>query len=274
MFYQDPSQVITAVQSSAKRFPHINALIDRHDYKRWEKRLKNAPDFEKELTEAPTFNLLNLLSSVHLEQQYPALLKNGTPVIQNLENWLTLFPELAKDDVFRGKIKNLDRDNFLSTLSELLLAAGLHGLGYKLKFEHKFTIPATNGNRDVDLTITTSNQEVIHIEVYSPYMPAHDGFFGLDDDDVPFSKKVAFKMDDKFGAGQVNGLNGKVLVAVDVQKIDSFHIRKQLAGRSNDDTFLNLANYLPPPVDGCLFYRGDITAANQSFIFEQIVLKK
>lgn len=253
-------------------YPNVNALIDRHDYKRWEKRLIKSPDFEKDLTAAENFNILNLLSTVHLELQYPQLDRLGTPVIQNLERWLAPFPALLKDNNFQGKIKNLDRDSFLSTLSELLVAAELHRLGFAVTFEQPFIIPATNGNRDVDLTITTLTGEIIHIEIYSPFMPAYDGFFNFNDDDVPFSKRAAFKMDDKFGTGSVTGLNGKVLVAVDAQKVDGFRRRKLLTGKSNDELYLEMAAYLPAAVDGFLFFRGDIIAA-QSFVFEKLVLK-
>jgi hypothetical protein len=273
MFYQQPSQAINEIQATALLYTNINLLIDRHDYKRWEKRLNQSPDFQKELTESATFNLLNLLSTVNIERRYPAVLRLGTPVAENLEQWLSNFPALLKDDIFRGKIKNLDRDNFLSTLSELIVAAEFHRLGFAAAFEHRFNIPAIKGNRDVDLTITMNNGEIVHIEVYGPYMPANDGFSDFKADNNAFSKKVAFKMDDKFGPGEVVGLKGKVLLAVDTEKVDAFRVQRLLTGTVNDQLYLKMAAYLPQAVDGYLFFRGNI-AAIPSFVFEKIILKK
>src|SRR5690606_33242872 len=133
-------------------------------------------------------------------------------------------------------------------------------LGCKIKFEHKFSIPATGSNRDIDLTIETPTKEIIHIEIYSPSIKAEDGFSKLDDADVPFSKKAAFKMNDKFGTGEISGLSGKILLAVDTYKVDMFSIRRQLSGKNNDALYSDMVTYLPQAVHGYLFFNGNITA--------------
>jgi hypothetical protein len=271
--YQDIPEAILAIQAIAAEYPNINAFIDRNDYARWQKRLGQSADFEAELT-AGTFNIVRLFIAVDLERRYPELPRYGTAVIRNLEYWLGLFPQLVRDKKFPGKLKNLDRDSFLSTLSELLVAAHVQSLGLAVTFEHKFTVPSKNGQPDVDLTVSNSTGETLHLEVYSPYLPVEErGFLGLDDADEAFSKKVAFKMDDKFGPGAVSGLNGKVLLAVDTQKVDMFGIRRRLTGQTTENLYSDMANYLAFAVDGYLFFRGDITAP-QSFIFEKLVLKK
>lgn len=272
MFYKNPQHVIDSVKATAAVYPNINTLISHRDYNKWQKKLEKSLDFESDLTNAKTFNLLNLLSTVNIEMSNPEVSRLGLPVITNLEQWLIYFPQLLTDKMFHGKIKNLDDDSFLATLSELVVAAYFYDLGNTIKFEHKFFIPTTSGNRDIDLTIEIPTKEKVHIEIYSPSIIAEDGFNALNDADEPFSKKVAFKMDDKFGDGAISGLSGKVLLAVDTYKIDMFSIRDQLTGKSSADFYTRMAAYLPSAVDGYLFFQG-IISNPQSFIFEKLVLK-
>ncbi|MBL1410106.1 hypothetical protein [Sphingobacterium faecale] len=272
MFYENTQQAIDCLKAVAALYPNINELLNNYDYIRWQRKLEKSSDFEFDLIEPRVFNLLNLLSTVHIEKQYPQFYSVGTPIVANLERWLACFPELLKDVAFHGKIKNLDDTSFLSTLSELLVAEHFRLLGYKIRFEHKFSIPATGGNRDIDLTIESPTKETVHIEIYSPSMKIDDGFGRLDDSDIPFSKKVAFKMNDKFGNDEISGLSGKILLAVDTYKIDMFSVRKQILGKNNDALYSEMVNYLPQAVHGYLFFYGNINAV-ESFIFEKLIFK-
>ncbi|BAU51861.1 hypothetical protein [Mucilaginibacter gotjawali] len=49
------------------------------------------------------------------------------------------------------------------------------------------------------------------------------------------------------------GLEGKVLLAVDTQKVDMLHVKEALIGQNNNDLYLSMARYLPRAVDGYLF---------------------
>ncbi|MDB5128345.1 hypothetical protein [Mucilaginibacter sp.] len=270
--FGDIQDCMTAITSVLVSYPNISVMVGNRDINKWQQLLVASSGFEGYLTSAPTFNLLNVLASAAVERRQNLMPGTSNTILNNLEQWLRFFPQLLKDRPFKGKIKNLDKDNFLSTMSELSLAALLLNQGFKVKFEHKFRLVLDGGNRDVDLTIEDNNGIIVHIEVYGPTIAAENGFLAPTEHHEPFQHKVDLKVKDKFGAGRVAGLNGKVLLAVDTTKVDAFSIADRLFGANREKLYQQMAANLPVAVDGILFFQTHVTL-NPGFIFEKLILK-
>lgn len=150
-------------------------------------------------------------------------------------------------------------------MSELSLAAYFKQQNLLISFEKVFTRLESNSKKDIDVTVSDTNGNSFHLEVYMPNKNVEaQGFFNPCDDDYHFSYKAGKKLLDKFGTQGIAGLNGEVLLAINSFFFE-MHLVKQTIGIDTDYSAL-IAN-LPAWVDGILVFRDDFLSRNSLILY-------
>lgn len=112
------------------------------------------------------------------------------------------------------------------------------------------------------------------MEVYMPNKKLDiDGFFDPTNDDSHFKRKIDLKLSDKFGDKGLIGLNGKVILGVNIIFFDSIYIQTQIKNLEHDFLFDNIGIRMPVGVDGILFFEDDFQGSN-SFKLHKIICNK
>ena len=274
-FYNIDSSIVS-IKNAIKQFSNIDSLFEVKDYLNWHAKLLAEPDYKDFLFgNNVNLNFLNLSAMVayDLENTHPNHTSSFIQIYSNLNRWLGLFPQLMSDDSFKIKLKNLSAYSFSATLSELSISAVFKSLGYSIKFETAFKQLVTNNNRDVDVSIFDNDGNVLHIEVYMPNDERSlEGFIDINEGNADFKFKVERKLEKKFGIEGISGLNGVVLLAINIAHFDLMFIKSALPFFSNNDLFLDMKVKLPKGIDGMLFFSDGFTNSIP-FHFEQLVLK-
>ncbi|UII26601.1 hypothetical protein LVD15_25445 [Fulvivirga maritima] len=264
------TECIQYAKESIIRYNAIDNLINDDDYLKWQNKMTDENDFYDYFFGGK--NNLNFLIIAVLISRPISGNRNYKIYFEKLNQYLTEFPELQTDKGFKDKITNLGGVNFFSTLSELTLAVQLKSMGYKIIFEHPFTHKVSGNRRDVDITITGDKGEEIHFEVYMPNkeLPPNSasGFITLDAHDESLFNKLKGKMIKKFGKAGFSGLNGKVLLAVNIAFMQLLNLRNVLQPVEEEENvhreiFKEIE--FAPEVDGVIIFRDDFSSDNSFY---------
>lgn len=254
-------------------YANIKKIVTLDDFKIWEQKLLGKSNFEDYLLNESKFNLLNLsvLTGYNLEKNFDdSMFAHYRRLLSKLDNYLKVFPDLLSDPSFIAKIKNIEQFNFLSVLTELSLSFYFKMLQLDIKFETPFNQIKSNKKRDVDITVSDSKGNNMHIEVYMPNKQSEiDGFFDPNEDDHHFEYKIGKKLLDKFGENGISELKGTILLAVNIAFFDMLTIKRTITVKQD---FIHLLQHLPIGVDGLLIFEDNFANEN-SFRFIQWVLK-
>jgi|GEM_PF-1217769 len=271
--FTDDADCISKVSGLISNYPNIDSMVIMQDYNNWQRLLTKAGGYEVYWdSQSQKLNLLLTAMVAYCNTVIQTKLTTHTlNILEKLDNWLSVFQELTKDKNFKGKIKNLDGFNFLSSLSELTLGNYFAQAGYKVAFESKFRQTEATARKDVDVTVQDSSGKVINFEVFMPNNETDlNGFFDPSDRDGYFTYKVWKKMEDKFGTAGFSGLTGKTYLAVNYAFFDEFYRNSLLPIFSNQFAFESLSLSLPAGVDGILFFRDDFSVRD-SFFYDTLI---
>lgn len=268
---------ISLIQNALSHFSNIALLVTDSDYSAWHTMLSGKANIRDFLFGTDQrLNFLNLSAMVAFDLVSSEVDHLGSPFVQmisNLDKWLGQFPELTKSESFKVKLYNPAAYSFPATMSELSIASAFRSLGFKITFETAFKQVSNGKNRDVDITVVDSHGNKMHIEVYMPHEQAvFDGFFDVDSGNANFKFKVERKLDRKFGSNGISGLNGAVLLAVNIAFFDQLLVNSALPFLSNDGIYLDLKKNLATGIDGLLFFRDGFTRSIP-FLLEQLMIK-
>jgi hypothetical protein len=251
------TSAIALAQNGLSTAANVNSLIQKKDYAFWEKRLRKEKNINSYLLNNKNYNLLNLsvVVGLHIAASDPnEITAHAKKTLEALDGYLSLFPELLTDKSFIHKLKNLEGMSFLSTLCELSLAKYFKEKGFLVGFETPFSQTGSLPKKNVDLSITDTDGNIFHFEVYMPANSTDiDGFFSPTEEDHHFEYKVMKKLEDKFGKKGIAGISGKVFLAINVSFYDDLRIRGILSD-GNFDLFARAKKHLPDGVDGAVFF--------------------
>jgi hypothetical protein len=264
-----PSSCIALAKVALEMHPHVEDLLELSDFQNWEKMLnrKKIPDYVFGNT---PFNLLTIcvVGGFGLREN---LLDPGTAqalrLLTKLNEYLVRFPNLKTDSSFKEKIRNLEKYNFLGTMSELSLAYFYADLDYTITFEQPFRQLSQSRKKNVDVTISNQYGEKIHFEVYTPVdQDGIDGFFSPTDGNHHYEYKIAKKALDKFGDVGIMGLSGHVFLAVNTAIMALITIEKQVDQQSLNRAYKRILSELPPGLNGLLLFHDDFNTANSLYL--------
>ncbi|MCA8833285.1 hypothetical protein [Hymenobacter pini] len=297
------AECLAYIEKSKIEFPVLHELISAHDLLAWERKLADVPSLDDfllgpvgeeenaeddpnlddgwegaapvEQAEVTKWNLLSVTFTAGFcgaNGHETDICRHAQRLLTKLSLYLETFPELKLDKRFLGKIRNLVGVNFLATLSELSLAYQLHMSKLNVTFETPFKLPGATGNKDVDLTATHPDGYTFHLEVYTPSNSITGrGFFNLKEDDQLFKSKIRQKLFAKFGREEIQELNGRVFLAVNIALMDMLRIKRGLFGLNSN--YQELARVIPRHIDGLLLFDDDFGTDN-SFHFQRLLLKE
>jgi len=256
-------------------FPILSEIVKPGDFNNWVRKLESCASMDDYFfLENPGLNLLyvSVLTGKGLETQGEAEpYVHCKRLLQKLSLYLHTFPALKANRVFRGKVQNLNQLSLLSTLSELSLAYQLAAGGQQVKFETKFKVGEASAEKDIDLSATDSNGELVHYEVYMPISQLEaDGFLDLNQDDAYFEKRTKAKLWEKFGNGEITGLRGQIVLAINTAPFDTFRLKNLLSLTASDAA--KLRTLIPPYMDGLLLFDDGFESDN-SFKFVRRLMK-
>tara|TARA_R110000868_G_scaffold166310_2_gene400293 strand:+ start:703 stop:1539 length:837 start_codon:yes stop_codon:yes gene_type:complete len=274
--FNSEQECIHFARLATPKYHNLQEIITDSDFTNWNDILMREVDFEDFLIgKNAKLNLLITLIMVGLgisrEISNP-ILNHSHKLLSKLNAYLDSLPSLKRDKNFNGKIKNLGGLNFLSTLSELSLADWLNDQGFQIQFETPFRQTISGKNRDIDLSATDGRGNVIHFEVYMPNKQFDsDGFFDPNEQDHILLRKIDKKLTNKFGTTDIEGLSGKVFIAINKIFFEIVHMKTVLPFFTNDQLFVNMANKLPNHVDGIFVFEDGFDREN-SFKFEKLLI--
>lgn len=188
-------------------------------------------------------------------------------LIKKLELYLECFPNLQKNKSFRAKVGNLAGFNFLSTLSELSIAAYLKQAGATITFEQRFQKLSDSKRNDVDITVTDKDGVKVHLEVYAPSdQDVMDGFMDPVEGNYHYAYKVAMKLMNKFGNQGIGGLTGDVLLAINTAFLHPMQLQKLHSWQTISEVHHEILINLPPGVAGLLQFSDNFGSDNSIHI--------
>lgn len=269
----DLAEIMRYVDIGLTSFPNILSLIKDNDIRSWENKIGKSKSYKQYLLEESNFNILTLSYIIGYEKFYNVA--DNPPITQlifrKLESYLDQFPDLLSDKSFINKIKNLEGLNFLSTLSELSLASYFLQQGFSIGFETRFIRKDSGKRKDVDVTVQDKKGNSFHLEAYMPTEQSFiDGFFDPHSEDHHLEFKIGKKLLDKFGTDGITGLNGQVLLAVNIAMFDMIRLKLVTGLKINHK---NLITFLPPDTHGFLLFHDDFATIN-SFQIIKLVEKE
>ena len=271
--FNNIEECMTYANAGINHCENIKQIISPNDYEIWEQKLREKIDFENYLINESKLNLLNLsiLTGYGLANNADDFMfAHYRRLLDKLNNYLATFPVLLSDESFIAKVKNIEQFSFLSLITELSLASYFKTLQLNIKFETAFRLIKSNKKRDVDITVSDSKGNEMHLEVYMPNKQSEiDGFFNPGDDDHHFEYKIGKKLLDKFGENGIADLKGTTLLAVNIAFFDMLQIKRTINPQQD---FTHLLQYLPTGVDGFFVFEDNFRDEN-SFRFIQWVLK-
>ena len=275
--FKDINDCIELSKIAISQYSKLSEIIDENDFAIWHKKLNDSNDFENFLIGIDTkLNIFNTTVMVGLsirKSLNDSLFNHYKMLLKKTENYLMAFPDLANNKSFRSKIKNIENLNYLSSLSELSLALYLKQSGCVVAFETKFKQAVSQKKRDIDITVTDKYKNIFHIEVYMPNQHLDiSGFFNPNQEDSTFSRKIKYKLFDKFGQEGINEIKGKILLAVNKVFFDMIHIKTVLPFFNNKNVYNEILELLPKDINGILFFEDDFSEEN-SFRFESLLTK-
>lgn len=262
MVIEPITTIIEKVVFSKADYNNIAPLVTEAILTAWEKTLAKSFPPEKFIIDSK-FNLLTTLFIACHEKEYRTEYepKQAMRILNTLNEYLTVFPDLLSDDKFKAKITNLGGYNFLSTLSELSLAKFLHYKNYKITFESKYRKKNKKDEKDIDLKIADENGNVFFIEIYTPTDEADiNGFFSPQEFADKLKNKLAFKATDKFTDIDYSSLRGKRLLAANTLFSDIFSMNIRFF--NCDNYFNQLIRIMPDELDGVLIFEDNFYDAN------------
>lgn len=275
--FNSVADCILYFETCQKAFPVLNEIVKPGDFKGWVRKLEfyaNPSLDDYFFTINLSRNLLYISVATGwglLTNQESEPLRLYKQMLAKLSLYLQNFPELKANRSFRGKAQNLNELGLLPTLSELSLAYQLAASGQEVKFETKFRRADTGTVKDVDLTATDSNGEVVHYEVYMPNKDLEvEGYFDLSQDDTLFADRIKAKILDKFGNGVVNELEGSTLLAINTAFFDTLRLKNALSLAAADDAWLR--TLIPEHMAGLLLFDDDFET-HDSFTFVRRLMK-
>jgi len=275
-FFDNINECIDLLIQAINKYSSLNEIIEPKDFKYWTHKLNNCKDINDFLfVKSNNLNLLTISAYIGLSIKNNfdnSIFTHYKRLFSKVDLYLNTFPQLISNKKFKDKLKNLENYVFLSTLSELSLAYQLKEIGFTVEFETKFKNLKTGKIKDVDLSISKSNNK-IHIEVYMPHKQLEvNGFFDPNQDDSHFATKIEQKQNDKFGQDGIIGLNGKILLAINAVFFESFDLKNELLCFNNENLYMNLINNIHNDIDGYLIFMDEFGHDN-SFKFIKYIEK-
>lgn len=271
--FKNIEECVTYANAGINQYANIKQIVSLNDFKIWEQKLREKIDFENYLLNESKLNLLNLsiLTGYSLANNADdSMFVHYRRLLDKLNHYLATFPVLLSDESFIAKVKNIEQFSFLSLLTELSLASYFKTLQLNIKFETAFRLIKSKKKRDVDITVSDSKGNEMHVEVYMPNKQTEiDGFFHPDEDDRHFKYKIGKKLLDKFGENGIADLKGTTLLAVNIAFFDMLQIKRTIDPQQD---FTPLLQHLTTGVDGFLVFEDNFGDEN-SFRFIQWVLK-
>lgn len=275
--FKDVQDCIRYLKIGIKEYPFLTEIIDNRDFDNWERNLIKSVDFNGFLVGEST--RLNILNTIILAGYGTDKIIDDIPfthcriLLNKLELYLKTFPCLILDKSFKNKIKNIEGLFFLSTLSELSLAYHFKKSGFNIKFETPFRELTSGKMKDVDISICDNFNNRFHLEVYMPNKQVNtNGFFDPHQDDNSIVQKIEHKFLDKFGKDEVIGLNGKILLAVNIAFLDSLRIKINIPFCNRESILEDLNIKIPSHINGILFFEDDFSY-NSSFQFYKLLIR-
>ncbi|CCH57615.1 hypothetical protein BN8_p06811 (plasmid) [Fibrisoma limi BUZ 3] len=277
-------ECIDYARAGVARFEGLQSIITENDFSKWKHKLESVDDVAAYLwgDEETGADYTLLSAAVLVGYQGNRMLAFGEIVhaerlLNRLDGFIRRFPQLTvpgrTSKQFADKIKNLADFHLLATLSELTLAYWFAKQGFTVEFETPFTHPVTGKRKDADLTITSSAGSQMHVEVYTPNKRFEaDGFVDLEGEANRYLRKIEYKLEDKFGSGEISELNGKVLLAVNQTYFDAARLQQVLADLGQGESYEGIAKRLPLEIDGILIFEDDFSRTD-SFVLRVIQVK-
>lgn len=275
--FKDVQDCIRYLNRGIEEYPFLTEIIEHKDFNKWERNLIKSVDFNKFLIGESTYlNILNTTALIGYSVDNKiddVLFTHYRMLFDKLELYLKTFPDLIFDKSFKSKIKNIESLFFLSTLSELSLAYHFKKSGLNIKFETPFKELTSGKVKDVDISIYDEFNNQIHLEVYMPNKQVNiNGFFDPHQDDNSIVQKIEHKFLDKFGKDEVIGLNGKILLAVNIAFLDSLRIKTNIPFCDRESILEDLNIKIPPHINGILFFEDDFSN-NSSFQIYKLLIR-
>ncbi|WP_196009045.1 MULTISPECIES: hypothetical protein [Bacteroidales] len=274
-FISSATECIHYAKLAILKYPSLEAIFENKDYDNWIKKINQTNNANLYITSS-NINILNTLVFAGYcidKKKKNSISDYYQGLLERLSLYITNFPQLISDKSFRSKINNLEKLNFLSTLSELSLAYHISKMGYKILFEKKIQHLNSTKRRDIDITVFDNLNNQLHIEVYMPNKQLDiQGFFSLKDDNLHFSRKIGLKLLDKFGDKGFKGLNGMILLGINMVFFEPMYVQTALNPLESKFLFDNLEIEIPTGVDGLLFFE-DGFQGKHSFNIRKIILR-
>lgn len=264
--------IIEKVVASKSDYKNISPIVTEEVLTAWEKTLAKYSRPENCIIESK-FNLLTTLFIARHGKEYKTEFepyKQTIKLLDSLNAYLTVFPDLLCDDSFKAKITNLGGYNFLSTLSELSLSNFLKGHDFEIIFEAKYRKKNKKDEKDIDLKIVDKNNNVFFFEIYTPNDQAEiNGFFPPQEFSDKLKNKLIFKAQDKFTEIDSHALSGKRFLAANTLFSDIFSMNIRFFNCEN--YFNQLIRIMPEELDGVLLFEDNFNNTNSLRIVKMLL---
>jgi hypothetical protein len=254
-----PAACIKCAKKAIGEYPLINSVITDDDYSNWETFLSSQQSDSGcfGYVYGSDFSLLSSsIASVH--EPYPEFEDRNLLaqiLLKKLNTYLEAFPEMLKNIPLHDKLVNTGNVNFAATLSELSIAYRYQKAGFKVEFERKFGQKKKGDKKDVDLVITSPAGQQFNLEVYMPINKENqEGFLDISEDNDEYAFKVNRKLTKKFGEKDFTGLEGYILLAVNVAFLPFTQVQRILTPSAVIRINKHLGKQLLDGVDALLVF--------------------
>lgn len=263
--------MIEEIRFAKSKFKEIDQIIDENTLKDWYKVIDKYPT-PIIYVESVVYNLLTVLYVSKYEQENKTGFEpytHATQIIDTLNYYLSVFPNLTKDSSFLSKIRNLDGFNFLATMSELSVAHRFKSEGWNVTFEEKYK-KLIGAKKDIDIKVSNTFDQVLFLEVYTPNEKAEIyGFFNPFEYNDKLKRKLKTKAFDKFSDISRGDLNGKRILVANTLYSGIFSMNLRLL---NSEKFIDqLANLMPEEMNAMLLFEDDFSSSQSFFEIRTII---